>query len=944
MQQLDRKYLVVNGASRVFVYDPETDSLADCLRRIGLTGTKIGCGTGVCGACSVILNGKLTRSCTRKMKAVPEYAAVTTIEGIGTPEHLHPIQQAFITCGAIQCGFCSPGFIVAAYALLSENLSPTREEVREWFYKNRNICRCTGYKQIVDAVMMAAKVMRGEASMEDIIYKDKGEDVYGSSMPRPTAVAKACGVFDYGDDLIQQMPKSTVQLAIVQSEVAHANIISIDTSEAEAMPGVIKVLTAKDVKGTNMMPNPIYNPRAKGNGNDMPIINGQKIYRRGDVVAVVCAETREQARAAAKKVKQNLEILPAYMTALESMAPGAMQIFEGTPNQMLTVPMFHGDQDASEVIDDAYCSVEGSFHTQHEPHMPIEPDTVQAYWDSEGNMTIQCKSQATYQVRGYIAGGIGLDPEKIRVITNPTGGSFGSSVYTGSYAIVATAVQNLDRPCALTMSYEEFMHFSGKRTSSYHNARLACDENGKLVAAEWDSVMDTGPYVNQTDIELPAMIRLPYHGYSLPNAKGLGRMVLSNHSHGVAYRGFGSPEAYAQSEALMDMLARKMGMDPFEFRYNNLVQPGEKAIYGELYKEYPMKEMFDKARPIYEKYKAEAAAKKAEGKLAGVGVSFGGFQCTLGGIDNAEMYVELNPDNSVTVYNTWEDMGQGGDIGTVTLTVKALEPLGIRPEQVHVVMGDTKTCPDTGIAAGSRSHIMYGLACINGCNKLMDAMRKPDGSFRSYDEMKNEGIEIKYTGHADYFSTGMHEPDPNDGQGEARGAYMYGLNLCEVEVDPETGKATVVRYTVVADVGKIGNKLAVDGQAFGGTSHSIGIALSEDYFDVQKDKNMLVCGVPTILDIPDDFNAIYIETPRDPALTPFGSSGCSETFQSSGHVSVINGIYDAAGVRIYEEPARPEKIKAALEAKARGEELKPEPYFFGTDFEDELQEIIDNPI
>ena len=139
---------------------------------------------------------------------------------------------------------------------------------------------------------------------------------------------------------------------------------------------------------------------------------------------------------------------------------------------------------------------------------------------------------------------------------------------------------------------------------------------------------------------------------------------------------------------------------------------------------------------------------------------------------------------------------------------------------------------------------MYGLACINGCNKLMDAMRKPDGSFRSYDEMKNEGIEIKYTGHADYFSTGMHEPDPNDGQGEARGAYMYGLNLCEVEVDPETGKATVVRYTVVADVGKIGNKLAVDGQAFGGTSHSIGIALSEDYFDVQKDKNMLVCGVP----------------------------------------------------------------------------------------------------
>ena len=223
-------------------------------------------------------------------------------------------------------------------------------------------------------------------------------------------------------------------------------------------------------------------------------------------------------------------------------------------------------------------------------------------------------------------------------------------------------------------------------------------------------------------------------------------------------------------------------------------------------------------------------------------------------------------------------------------------------------------------------------------------MRKADGTFRTYDEMKAEGLELKYNGHADYFNTGMHEPDPNAGQGEARGAYMYGLNIAEVEVDPETGKATVVRYTVVADVGKIGNKLAVDGQAFGGTSHSIGIALTEDYFDVIKDKSILACGVPTILDIPDDFNAIYIETPRDPALTPFGSSGCSETFQSSGHMSVINAINDAAGVRIYDEPARPEKIKAALDAKARGEELKPEPYFFGTDFEDELQEIRDNPM
>jgi len=199
---LTRVRLDINGVERPVICNPEKDTLATVIRRMGLTGTKVGCGTGVCGACSVILNGEVVRACVRKMKSVAEYSVVTTIEGIGTPQNLHPLQLAWITYGGVQCGFCSPGFIVSAYALLEKNKDPSRADVRDWFRKHRNICRCTGYKPLVDAVMAAAKVMRGEASVEDITFKPPASgDYYGSELPRPFALAKVCGLADFGDDI-----------------------------------------------------------------------------------------------------------------------------------------------------------------------------------------------------------------------------------------------------------------------------------------------------------------------------------------------------------------------------------------------------------------------------------------------------------------------------------------------------------------------------------------------------------------------------------------------------------------------------------------------------------------------------------------------------------------------------------------------------------------------
>ena len=232
--QLRKMWLNVNGADRMLICDPERDTLSDVLRRMGLTGTKVGCDTGVCGSCTIILNGKVIRPCIRKMRTIDEYSRITTIEGIGTPTNLHPIQAAIMNSGGIQCGFCTPGFVVSAYALLQQNVNPTREDVRDWFQKNCNVCRCTGYRQIVDGVMDAAKVMRGEATIEEISFKDPADgEFYGKDVVRPQALAKVSGLADYGDDLALKMPAETLHVALVQPKITHhANILGIDTSEA----------------------------------------------------------------------------------------------------------------------------------------------------------------------------------------------------------------------------------------------------------------------------------------------------------------------------------------------------------------------------------------------------------------------------------------------------------------------------------------------------------------------------------------------------------------------------------------------------------------------------------------------------------------------------------------------------------------------------------------
>jgi aldehyde oxidoreductase len=917
------------------------EMLSAVLRRNGLIGTKVGCGAGQCGACSVILDGQLVLSCIKKMSLIPENAEITTIEGIGTPEQLHPLQQAWITYGGVQCGFCSPGFIVSAYQLLKENTSPTREEVRAWFMKHRNACRCTGYKPLVDAVMKAAAVMRGELTMDEISYHAPADgNYYGTSIPRPAAIGKVTGTCEFGDDYtLKEMPDDTLHLAVVLPDEAYAKILSIDTSEAEAMPGVFKVVTWEDIQGDNSIFMPVMHSRSTCVGFEHQVLNSEMVYHRGDVLALVCADTRDQARAAAKMVKVELEPLAPFENILESLAPDAEQIHPDHPNMYIEQPLFKGE-DTRRVLEESAYVVEGSFYSQRQPHLVIEPDVVQAYME-DASLCVRCKSQMISTTAGLIGTGVGFDAVDMRFILNPTGASFGYSISPKTPALAAAACLVTERPVAMTLSYEEHQRITGKRAPSFTNARLGCDKDGKLTGIEFEIAYDKGAYSEVAYILIPKGVRFMGTPYTIPNAMGLSKGVMSNNAYSTAYKGFGAPQTCTASEQLMDMLAEKAGIDRFEFRYMNVFRPGDLNLNGEPYDVYPMEAILDKLRPYY--YEAVARAKKEDTPTMrrGVGITCCHYNVCSDATDHAEVALELNPDGTITSFNTWQEMGQGAETGTLLNTYEALRPLGIRMDQIKLVMNDTALCPDTGPAAGSRSHYMAGNAYIDAANQLISAMTKPDGSFRTYDEMVEEGIETKYIGEHDT-SDSTSELDPNDGHGRPSPEYTYGAMLTEVEVDTATGKTKVLSMRCVADVGVVAHPINVLGQAYGAMEHGIGMALSEDYDDWKKHRNLAGAGFPYIDAVPDDMNVEFIETPRPTG--PHGSSGCAEMFQTTPHVCIINAIYDACGVRIHELPARPEKVLAGLKAIERGEKYEPERYYLGDDFYEYMDEIKANPV
>ena len=902
------KTLLVNGIKRT-VFANEEDVLSSVLRNsLYLTGVKVGCGEGQCGACNVILNDKLVRSCVMKMKRVPDDSVITTVEGVGTPDNLHPVQAAWIAHGGAQCGFCTPGFIVSSKALLDAHPDPSREDIRDWFQKYRNACRCTGYKQLVDAVMDAANVLNGRMTMEDLMFKIPEDGrIWGTKFPRPSAVAKVTGTCDYGADLGIKMPEETLRLALVQAEVSHANIKGIDVSEAEAMPGVYKVVTHKDVKGKNRITGLITFPTNKGDGWDRPILCDEKVFQFGDAIAIVCADTEKNAKAAAAKVKVDLEPLPEYMSAPAAMAEDAMEIHPGTPNVYYIQPLKKGEE-TGPIFDAADVTVEDDFYVGRQPHMPIEPDVGFAFPGEDGTLTIHSKSIGIHLHHAMIAPGLGIEPEKLNLVQNPAGGTFGYKFSPTMEALVGVAAMATGKPVFLNYTWYQQQTYTGKRSPFFVNLRLAAEKDGTLKAMESDWTVDHGPYSEFGDLLTLRGAQFIGAGYNIPNIRGEGRTVCTNHAWGSAFRGYGSPQSEFSSEVLMDILAEKLGMDPFDLRYKNVYREGATTPTGQTPDSLSLSEMFDILKPKYEAAKKAAADKSTPEEKCGVGLAIGVYGCGLDGPDGSEARVVLNEDNSITLFNSWEDHGQGADMGSLGTAHEALRPMGVSPDKIRLVMNDTAVTPNSGPAGGSRSQVVTGQAIRAACELLMGAMRKADGSYRTYEEMKAENIPVEYTGAWTAPATNCDE----NGQGSPFSVYMYGVFMAEVCVETATGKTRITKMTAVNDVGKINNQLVVDGQMYGGLAQAMGLALTEDYEDIKKHSTMVGAGFPYIKSIPDDMELIYVQAPREHG--PFGAAGVGELPLTSPHAAVINAIYSACGVRIKQLPATPDKVLAGLKA------------------------------
>ena len=909
-----KKFVNINGAKTTLVVDPET-MLVDVLRgQLHLTGTKVGCGKAQCGACSVIMNGKVIMSCATRMKRVPDEAIITTIEGIGAPGNLHALQLAWVKYGAAQCGFCAPGFIISAKALLDENLSPTREEVRNWFQKHKNVCRCNGYKPAIDAVMAAAQLLRGEITAADLSFKMPADGkIWGTDYPRPSAVGKVTGTIEYGADLGLKMPPGTLQLKLVQAQVSHANILSIDTSEAEKMPGVYKVVTYKDVKGNNRI-NGLNFPSNKGDSWDRPILCDEKVFQFGDAIAIVCADTEANAQAAVEKVKVELEVLPAYMSAPAAMEPDAIEIHPGTPNVYYKQGVEKGE-DTGPLMEkaDVVVAIEDCF-VGRQPHLPIEPDVAAAYYDEEGRLTIMSKSIGLDIHALMIGTGLGLEPGKELILAQfpGIGGTFGYKFSPTNEALVGVATMATGKPCFLNFNYFQQITYTGKRSPFFVDLKYGARKDGKIIAMEANWAVDHGPYSEFGDLLTLRGAQFIGAGYGIPNIRSTGYTVCTNHGWGSAFRAYGSPQSLFASETLMDILAEKMGMDPLELRYINVYRPGDTNPSGQDPEVHSLPELIDMIRPKYKAALAEAKKLSTPEKKRGVGVAVGVYGCGLDGPDGAEVWVELLPDGRVQVSTNWQDHGQGADMGLLATSHEALRPMGIKPEQIKLVMNDMAKAPAGGPAGGSRSQFVIGNSAVNGCEQLLNALKKADGTYMTYDEAVAKKIPLKYSGQWNTASANATACDEK-GQGSPFLSYMYGVFLAEVEVDTKTGKVQVVKMTLAADIGRIANKIVVDGQMYGGLAQGIGLALTEDFEDLKKHTTMAACGIPYPKDIPDNLEAIYADSPRK--LGPHGASGCGEMPLTSPHAAIANAIYNACGVRIIQLPALPEKVLAGLQGR-----------------------------
>jgi 4-hydroxybenzoyl-CoA reductase alpha subunit len=934
--------LEVNGENHsVAVKDGET--LLDVLRdKLALTGTKKGCNHGVCGACTVLVDGEPKNSCLL-LAAACENMAITTIEGIARDGKLHPLQRAFINHGAVQCGFCSPGMILSAYALIERQPSPSDEEIKQAL--SGNLCRCTGYVRIIDAIRNWKKYVRAEDFSLDPEDSDKFSTV-GKSLPRVDAADKVTGRAKYTADLSFT---NMLHGKILTSPIAHGRIKSIDTSKAEALAGVKLVLTAQDVPDIMYGINP---PRY-----DEHILAREKVRHVGDEVAAVVAVDEDTAAAALALIEVEYEELPAVFDPSAAIEEGAPQIHDRYKNNINT-RVDHHFGDVAKGFAEADHVREEEFIGNHVYQSPIEPHAAVAYWEDDGStLVLYASTQVPHYLHYMVARVLNIPLGQIRIIRPPVGGGFGGKLDTTPIDLVsAIASKRLGRPVKMVYTRKEmFLHGRG-RHKQHMWFKIGLKKDGTLTAVQSRIYLDGGAYSSY------GVITAYYAGsmiptlYKFPNYKYEGFRIMTNKPACGAMRGHGAPQPRFAFESLLSMMADDMGIDPIEIRLRNAMEAGFRTC-NEL-------DIRSSAfRQTLEQVKEQSGWEKKYGKLPpgkGIGVGCGGFvsgagyakyrgQVQLSSQKKLEPFVKKATfPHSNAIVKISEDgtaailLILAAEIGQGALTVLSqmcAETLGISLSRVRIRSEDTDISPlDLG-AYSSRTTLMGGNAVVRASKDVLKKLfgvvaktwdcdpRELTATGNRICHKKDRAKEMEWAEAARmYFNrngplvgTGWYKPPSGlggDYKGAAVGtspAFSFSSSVCECRVDLETGKVKIERVTDFHDCGTPVNPRAVHGQVEGAVVMGAGEVLMED---VVYDEKGNVCNpnlhdylLMTIKDAPEVFSGIVDSFEPE---GPYGAKEVGEGATLPVLASIAHAIANATGVWIKELPITPERILKAL--------------------------------
>lgn len=918
--------LKINGKEATAT-DPKMTLLTFLREKLGLIGTKDGCARSQCGACTVHVNGKAVTACSQRMERL-EGAEVLTIEGLADGDNLHPLQTAFLKLSAYQCGFCTPGMIMKAKELLDKNPNPTADEIREAL--KRNICRCTGYKKIVEAVQLAGRIMRGEETVD--IFSDDGQ--VGSSTVRVDGLRKVKGMPVYTDDFKLAKP---LQGKMLFSKYPHARLISVDIEEAKKMPGVAAIALYKDVPGRKDF--------GQGMFTQQPVIAGDIVRYVGDPVAVVYAETEEQAYAAMEYIKVEYEQLPVITTTEEALAEGAYKIYED--GNVLKHHHTHKGNiergfEQSDII------IEETYETQCIDHAYMEPDAALAEYDKDGLLTVYGSVQNPLGLRKDLAACLAMDESELRVVIRPNGGAFGGREEPSVHLQAALGTLMTGRPVRMVFSREELNIFSTKRHAMKMHYKLGATKDGKLMAIKVNIVGDTGAYASSGEFVLFRACAFAAGPYEVPNAWLDTYAVYTNNVPGASMRGFGSTQPCLAMESMMDRMAEACSMDPFEIRKKNGLALGKQTCTGHVIDcGAGFQDALDVIRSAVEKDSIPAPS--GPNKKIGLGVAGSMKNVGLGsGVeDSAWAQMRLDKDGKIVVMMGAVEFGQGCD--TVMAQIAAQE-LGVSIRRIDMAIIDSNYTLDGGITTASRQTFVSGNAVktvstlfkatllkyaakISGisethldCDKDGVYDIRAGGSYRiSFEELGNIAAERGDDVYEKYYyvapqTSPMKECSDNPSYAVEKYrlhfSYSFGVQAVIVEVDEDTGEVKVLRVYAANDAGRAINPALVEGQIEGGVAMGIGYALSEKF--LMKDgyvltKHLKDMGLPRTTHVPLDIRASIVE--ENHPHGPFGAKGMGELPLNATAPAILSAIYKAVGVRVNSLPITPDKLLKLMQEK-----------------------------